>query len=114
MNDIPEYLKERINYVARYVGDSTTDWLVVKKQLFLNFPNKGRKLFSKRHACTKKQIPNKFDKLVMNYWKELTGVDLVLHESKLHDKNWTHKKKGWALQVFNEKRRSLKNEQKIT
>lgn len=95
--NIPNHLKERIEDVADYVGQETNDWLLIKRQLIGSFPNEGRRLFSVRHPCTKKQIINEFDKLVMDYWRQLTGVEPVIHPSKLHDENWVHKPKGWAL-----------------
>jgi hypothetical protein len=94
---IPDKLKERINDVADYIGQETNDWLLIKRHLIISFPNEGRRLFSVRHPCTKKQILNAFDKLVMAYWKELTGIEPIIDPSKIHPDNWTHKKKGWAL-----------------
>jgi hypothetical protein len=62
---IPDNLKEQISYVADYIGQETDDWILIKRQLIISFPNDGRKLFSRRHSSTKKQVINDFDKLVM-------------------------------------------------
>lgn len=103
--EIPVNLKARIDIVISYVGDTTNDWLRVKKELINSFAKEDRKLFSARHPCTKKQTPNAFDESVIAYWKEVTGVELVISPDKLHDAEWVHKKKGWALVAINEERR---------
>lgn len=108
--DIPDKLKEHINNVADYIGQETNDWLVIKRQLIYSFPNEGRKMFSVRHPCTKKQIINEFDKIVMLYWEEITGIQPVIEPSKIHSDDWVYKKKGWALDIYN-KSRSKKNGQ---
>lgn len=102
--DIPEDLKDRINFVIDYVSENTNDWLTVKKELINSFPWKERTRFSKRHPSTKKQIPNEFDESVILYWKEKTGIQLEIDPNKLHDPNWIHRKKGWALVAINEER----------
>lgn len=109
---IPAFLKERINQVIDYVGDTTTDYLIVKRELINNFPTPSRSLFSARHPCTKKHILNAFDTAVMEYWEMQTGMRLRIDPSKLHDPSWEHRKKGWALTLLNEERRKRRNEQK--
>ncbi len=94
---IPDKLKQRIEYVADYIGTETNDWLLIKPHLIRAFSSDTRKLFSLRHPCTKKQIPNNFDRMVMEFWKELTGIEPIIKEINLHPENWVHKKKGWAL-----------------
>lgn len=95
--DLPEIVKERIEFVSKYIGTDTSDWLVVKHHISLSLPKTHRGLFSRRHKTTKKQIVNEFDKLVMNYWKQLTGIDLILEPSKIHDPNWVKKPDCWGL-----------------
>src|SRR5574337_2117090 len=106
--DIPDNLKERIDMVIAYVGDFTDDWLRIKKELINSFPRNQRHLFSLRHECTKKQIPNAFDESVMAYWKSKTGVEPVIAPDKLHDPDWIQRKKGWALTIINEERKQKK------
>jgi len=108
---IPAILKQRIDNVIGYVGDTTSDYLVVKRQLINNFPTPSRSLFSARHPCTKKHILNDFDIAVMAYWATQTGVHLQIAPGKLHSPDWHHKKKGWALILINDERKR-RNEQK--
>jgi hypothetical protein len=110
MKTIPQPLKQRIKEVIEYVGDSTTDYLIIKRQLINNFPNPARGLFSARHPCTKKHTLNEFDRAVIEYWEEETGLKLQIDPTKLHDPGWEQKKKGWALVLLNEQRRRPDNE----
>lgn len=103
--NIPTALKARIDEVIDYVGNSTTDYLVVKRQLINNFPSNYRNLFSARHSCTKKHQLNEFDQAVILYWFEQTGMTLEIDSSKLHNPDWKHRKKGWALSLLNEERK---------
>jgi hypothetical protein len=103
--NIPANLKERIDEVIGYVGDTTADYLVVKRQLINNFPSASRNLFSARHTCTKKHQLNEFDQAVILYWYSQTGIHLEIDPNKLHDPDWKHKKKGWALSLLNEERK---------
>lgn len=53
---------------------------------------------------------NDFDYKVIDYWKENTGVQLIIDETKLHPKNWKPKPQGWGLKKYNqERKRILKN-----
>jgi hypothetical protein len=109
--NIPLNLRERIDAVIGYVGDTTSDYLVVKRQLINNFPTPSRALFSARHPCTKKHILNEFDKAVIWYWQEQTGIRLEVAPEKLHDPEWEHRKKGWALTLLNKERKQRHDEQ---
>ena len=104
---IPISLQQRILYVVSYVGDSTDDWIVVKSEIVRSFPPKERKLFSKRHMTTKKQILNDFDRAVMKYWKEQTGVEPILYDKDKHPEDWEWKPHGWGLIEINEQRKLL-------
>ena len=108
---IPTFLLKRIDEVIGYVGSSTSDYLIVKRQLINNFPTSSRSLFSARHHSTKKHILNDFDEAVIAYWEERTGVRLQMDPGKLHNPDWEHKKKGWALTLLNEERQKRRNEQ---
>lgn len=103
--DIPGNLTKRIDEVIEYVGDTTEDYLKVKRQLINNFPPSERPLFSVRHPCTKKHLLNAFDEAVILYWESKTGVRLWVSEDKLHDPNWKQKKRGWALSLINQERK---------
>lgn len=98
-------LRERIEFVAGYIGDATTDWLLVKKHILYILCNDDRKLFSRRHFSTKKQIINSFENEVINFWKDLTGVLLILDESRRQSDNWIHKPSGHALIEINAERK---------
>lgn len=110
---IPANLLQRIDEVIEYIGNSTTDYLVVKRQLINAFPASQRALFSTRHPCTKKHQLNDFDHEVIEYWHHQTKTLLQIDSSKLHNPDWKQKKKGWALTLLN-KQRKLSNEKRTT
>jgi hypothetical protein len=83
----PEEIKDLLDYAFDYIGTSTRDWFLIKKQLVNLFPPKHRSLFSRRHFSTKKHILNLFDKAVINYWEEKTGQKLEINPDKLHQEN---------------------------
>jgi len=72
-----EKIFEQVRFVSSYVGDCD-DWVTVKKQVMLNLPPVLRKNFSTRDPKTKEQWLNDFEKELINYYKSLTGIDLVL------------------------------------
>jgi len=72
-----EIILEKVSFVSEYVGDCD-DWVTVKKQVLLNLPPIVRKNFSTRDSKTKEQWLNDFEKDLIIYYKELTGIDLVL------------------------------------
>jgi len=109
---IPAFLLQRIDEVIEYVGNTTSDYLIVKRQLINIFPVPFRSLFSARHPKTKKHILNDFDKAVIAYWEKQTGVRLQMDPSKLHDPEWQHKPKGWSLILVNEERRKRREEER--
>ena len=108
-NVIPDNLKEIVDYVADYVADSTDDWFLIKRELVNNFPPKERVRFSRRHFSTKKHTINDFDRLVIDYWENLTGNKLSINEDKLHSQNWVQKPKGWGLKKYNDERKRNKS-----
>ena len=68
---------EQVRFVSSYVGDCD-DWVTVKKQVMLNLPPALRKNFSTRDPKTKEQWLNDFEKELINYYRDLTGIELVL------------------------------------
>ena len=102
---LSDILKEKIEYVASYVQSSCIDWFKIKQEIIRSLPGYMRKKtgFSKRHKNTKKMIINDFDREVIKYWEEITGLRLFIDESKLHNPEWIHRPKGWALNGGKEK-----------
>ncbi len=84
MDQIPDKVKEQIKFVAEYVGNFTSDWLVVKRELIYRTTPKNRSLFSRRHYRSKKHVLSSFDLAVIDYWKTLTGVELKLKAEMIH------------------------------
>lgn len=68
---------DKIKFVSSYTGDCD-DWVTIKKQLLLNLPPRLRTNFSTRNPKTKEQWLNEFEKYLINYYKEETGVSLIL------------------------------------
>lgn len=96
---LPDYLKEKIDYVASYVQNNVTDWFLLKRIILQAIPGQYRKTvgLSKRHRSTKKMVLNDMDKEVIAYWELITGVKLWVDPSRLHDSSWVSRPKGWAL-----------------
>ena len=72
-----ERILEELHLVSTFVGDCD-DWVTIKKQIMKYLPPKIRKNFSTRDQKTKEQSINDFEKELINYYKGLTGVSLVL------------------------------------
>ena len=72
-----ERILEEVRFVSTYVTDCD-DWVTVKKEIMKGLPPKLRKNFSTRDPKTKEQNLNKFEKNIINYYKEITGVGLIL------------------------------------
>ena len=70
-------IREQVNFVASYT-DGCDDWVTVKKQIMLNLPPALRKNFSTRDPKTKEQWLNDFEKELITYYREITGIDLIL------------------------------------
>ena len=102
---LSDIIREKIEYVASYVQGSCTDWFKVKQEIIRSLPGYMRKKvgFSKRHRNTKKMLINSFDMEVINYWEIITGIRLVIDKERMHDPNWVHRPKGWALNGGKEK-----------
>lgn len=104
INDIPDKIWEAINYVMQYANNSE-NWLAVKKEILWLMPNKYRHYFSRRHSVTRKHSLNDFEKLVIEYWKSETGIELKIPDNQIHDSKWIHRPRGWALYLINEERK---------
>ena len=72
-----ERIFEQVRFVSSYAGDCD-DWVTIKKQVMLNLPSALRKNFSTRDSKTKEQWLNDFEKELITYYKEITGVTLIL------------------------------------
>jgi hypothetical protein len=118
LDSIPDYLKEKIDLAIEFVDGTSTDWFRIKPVLINMFPLTDRTRFSRRHYSTKKQILNLFDKAVINYWKEKTGVELWINPEKLHNPSWKRNPAGWGLFAINKERienaKKKKQQQKTT
>lgn len=85
--ELSEEIKQKIRFVAGYIDNQTDHWLTIKRELLNMFLGSDRKKFSTRHPTTLKQMPNEFDNLVMNYWKEITGVMPIIKKEELHSES---------------------------
>lgn len=103
--EIPERVKRRIEEVAAYVQDTTSDWKLVKIELVKSMPREERRRFSKRHPSSRKMLMNDFEREIIRLWKEITDVELKLNPEEAHPKDWTYKPLGWALRIINEERK---------
>lgn len=74
---IPDRILDQINFVASY-ADDCDDWVTIKKEVMRGIPSELRKNFSTRDPKTKEQNINDFEKVLISYYKEHTGVDLIL------------------------------------
>ena len=72
-----EKILETLKLVSSYT-ESCDDWVTIKKQVLLNLPPDLRKNFSTRDPKTKEQWLNDFEKELIIYYKDLTGIELVL------------------------------------
>ena len=76
VNDIKK-IYEQVDFVASYATDCD-DWVTIKKQVMLGLAPSLRKNFSTRDPKTKEQALNNFEKELINYYRDKTGIDLVL------------------------------------
>lgn len=75
IEDFDPRIKEAIDLVMRYVGGSN-DWVQIKKEIMKSLPWQLRTNFSTRDRKTYEQRMNDFEKMVAEYWKTKTGVEL--------------------------------------
>lgn len=111
---LPDYIKERVEYVASYVQGNVTDWFLLKRIILQAIPGQHRKSIglSKRHRSTKKMILNDMDREVIAYWELITGVKLWIDPTRLHDPSWISRPKGWALNGGKERSLQAETERK--
>lgn len=102
--DLPENLKNRVRYVARYVLDSTDDWFTVKKELLQVLAPRDRALLSRRHKTSKKHFINDLERDLMIFWERLTSVRLKIDPEKLHTPLDERPPRYWALMELNKQR----------
>ena len=74
---IPSRVLEQIDFVSSYAANCD-DWVEIKKQILLGIPSSLRTRFSTRDPKTKEQYLNNFEKMIIEYWKIKTGIDLKL------------------------------------
>jgi hypothetical protein len=103
MTDLPLPILDKLRYVARYVGEES-DWIRVKKELLSVLAPKNRSLFSRRHKTSKKHFLNDFEKELIKTWKDMTGVELKIEESRLHKPSDERPPRYWALMQLNKHR----------
>ena len=101
---LSESIKSQISFVADFIGNDCEDWVKIKTEILKNVRNETRKLFSKRHKSSKKQVLNDFDREVIAYWSTLTGCVPSIPPEKVHDPEMVFNQKGWGLQELNKRR----------
>jgi hypothetical protein len=72
-----ERIFEEIRFVSKFTSDCD-DWVTIKKEVMKGLPPSLRKTFSTRDSRTKEQTLNDFEKIIINYYYDLTGVRLIL------------------------------------
>jgi hypothetical protein len=101
---LSDKIKNIIKDTIEFVNSRTNDWFIIKTLIVNQTPPKERSNFSRRHYSTKKHIINSFDREVITYWKEQTGVSLWIDPNKLHPEDWTRHRRGWGLKKYNAER----------
>jgi hypothetical protein len=81
--DIPPEIVAAVTMASSYMKDETDDWVTIKRMLLLVLPFKYRTCFSTRDPLTKEQRLNDVERSIINLWKELTGVELLLISDRL-------------------------------
>jgi hypothetical protein len=77
MNEARDIILSELKFISSFAGDCD-DWVTIKKEVMKNISPKFRNNFSTRDPKTKNQHLNKFEKYLINYYKDLTGINLVL------------------------------------
>ena len=72
---------ENLNYVSSVLSNCD-DWVDVKKMLLLSLPSNLRSYFSVRHNITKEQNTNQLEHDLIQEYKEICGVKLVIRGLK--------------------------------
>lgn len=79
--DIPERILTELKLLPKIVG-TESNWIVLKKQLLISLPHELRTHFSTRDPKTKKQSVNQFEKSVIEFYENMTGLRLELPNEK--------------------------------
>lgn len=74
---IPKKIINELREISTYAG-SCDDWMTIKKEVMKSIPSNLRSLFSRRDPITKEQVPNSFDKAIIEYYYNLTGIKLKI------------------------------------
>ena len=101
---LPEKIKEIIDDTIQIINGTTIDWFIIKRTIINQCPPKDRRKFSRRHYSTKKHIINSFDRIVINYWEEKTGITVYINPEKIHPVEWKRHRRGWGLKKYNAER----------
>ena len=72
-----ERILEEVKFVASF-GGGCDDWVTIKKEIMKGLNPSLRKNFSTRDPKTKEQSLNNFERDIISYYKDLTGVALKL------------------------------------
>lgn len=81
--EIPAEIQQAVTLASSYMKDETSDWMTIKRMLLLVLPAKYRTCFSTRDPVTKEQRLNELELAIINLWRKLTGVTLVLDSQRL-------------------------------
>jgi len=76
---VPSEIIRAIEEILVYFGREDS-WMVFKKELLKTLNPKHRRGFSLRDPKTKQNSINTFERTIIEYWRELTGVQLVLKD----------------------------------
>jgi hypothetical protein len=112
MTTTRQIILDKLYYVARYIGDQTTDWFRVKRELLCVLPPKARSFLSKRHKTSKKHFINDLELELIKSWKEITGIQLQVDDSRLHKSSDERPPRYWGLMEYNKKRQAAKKNAK--
>lgn len=108
---IPDDIKERIDFVISFVETSLVDWIPIKMQIVSSLKKEQRSIFSSRHQRTKKIHINDFEREIMAYWKEQTGITPIINPSKLQDPAWVGKTRKDNFTIINAERKLKRQQQ---
>ena len=75
IDDFDPRIKNTVDFVMKYAG-SSDDWVLIKKEIMKSLPWQLRTNFSTRDRKTYEQRMNDFEKMIAEYWKSKTGVEL--------------------------------------
>lgn len=78
IEDFDPKIKEAVEFVISYIETSCDDWVTIKKEIMKSLPWQLRTNFSTRDRKTYEQRMNDFEKMIAEYWKQRTGVELKL------------------------------------